>query len=402
MDELAIKVSGLNKSFKLPHEKISSIKGLFVNMFRGKRTYEKQEVLKDISFEIKKGEFFGIVGRNGSGKSTLLKLLAGIYSPDSGQIQVNGKLTPFIELGVGFNQELTGRENVFLNGALLGFSRKEMLGMYDKIVEFAELEKFMDQKLKNYSSGMQVRLAFSIAIRANTEILLIDEVLAVGDSAFQKKCYSIFQNLKRDGRTVVFVTHGMGDVERFCDRVLVLDKGTQIGVYNAHKARIKYEKLNQESIVSDVVNDKNIRWGSGLVKVKNKTLLSNNAKVKDEVDSTKSLSLILDLETTRSPGIHDKNMLIGINVFSEEGYNLFGPNTYEYTVPIKTTQATLTVPILPLNKGEYFISIAVFDEKGIETYDHLDRVIKFHVNNEKRHYGAIDVPYSWKFKEIDA
>src|SRR5690606_31573026 len=159
-------------------------------MFRGKRTYEKQQVLKNISFEIKKGEFVGIVGRNGSGKSTLLKLLAGIYSPDKGSIEVNGKLVPFIELGVGFNPELTGRENVFLNGALLGFNRKEMQAMYKDIVEFAELERFMDQKLKNYSSGMQVRLAFSIAIRAQSDILLIDEVLAVGDAAFQQKCYA--------------------------------------------------------------------------------------------------------------------------------------------------------------------------------------------------------------------
>ena len=177
-DEVAIKVSHVSKSFKLPHEKSNSVKSIVVNPLK-KRTYERQEVLKDINFEIKKGEFFGIVGRNGSGKSTLLKLLAGIYSPDKGSIQVNGKLTPFIELGVGFNPELTGRENVFLNGALLGFNRKEMSTMYDEIVEFAELEKFMDQKLKNYSSGMQVRLAFSIAIRAKSDILILDEVLAV-------------------------------------------------------------------------------------------------------------------------------------------------------------------------------------------------------------------------------
>lgn len=199
-DDIAIKVNGVSKAFKLPHEKQNSVKGLFVNMFRGKRTFERQQVLKDISFDIKKGEFFGIVGRNGSGKSTLLKLMAGIYTPDKGHIQVNGKLTPFIELGVGFNPELTGRENVFLNGALLGFNRKEMEAMYDEIVAFAELESFMDQKLKNYSSGMQVRLAFSIAIRANTDILVLDEVLAVGDEAFQRKCFAYFAKLKQEKR----------------------------------------------------------------------------------------------------------------------------------------------------------------------------------------------------------
>ena len=224
-DEIAISVKGVSKSFKLPHEKQSSIKSIFVNAFNGKRTYEKQKVLKDISFDIKKGEFFGIVGRNGSGKSTLLKLLAGIYVPEKGLVQVNGSLTPFIELGVGFNPELTGRENVFLNGALLGFSKAEMEAMYNDIVEFAELEKFMDQKLKNYSSGMQVRLAFSIAIKAQGDILLLDEVLAVGDEAFQQKCFNYFNELKTNKKTVVIVTHDMSAVERFCTRAMVIEKG---------------------------------------------------------------------------------------------------------------------------------------------------------------------------------
>jgi ABC-2 type transport system ATP-binding protein len=184
-DEVAIKVENVSKTFKLPHEKANSLKSAVVNFWHSDRTFENQKALSDISFEVKKGEFFGIVGRNGSGKSTLLKLLAGIYTPSKGEIRINGKLTPFIELGVGFNPELTGRENVFLNGALLGFSRKEMEVMYEDIVKFAELRRFMDQKLKNYSSGMQVRLAFSIAIRAQSDILVLDEVLAVGDSNFQ-------------------------------------------------------------------------------------------------------------------------------------------------------------------------------------------------------------------------
>lgn len=219
-----IKVEDLTKVFKLPHEKRSSVKSVFVNLFR-RQTYERQKVLDDISFEVNKGEFFGIVGRNGSGKSTLLKILAGIYSPTSGVVAVNGKLTPFIELGVGFNPELTGRENIFLNGALLGFNRKEMEKMYSEIVEFAELERFMDQKLKNYSSGMQVRLAFSIAIRARADILLLDEVLAVGDSAFQQKCFNYFKKLKKEEKTVVFVSHDMSAVTRFCNKAIYMVDG---------------------------------------------------------------------------------------------------------------------------------------------------------------------------------
>lgn len=224
-NDVAIKVDRVSKSFKLPHERHSSIKSLLLGFYKKNKSYEKQQVLKNVSFEIKKGEFFAIVGRNGSGKSTLLKLLAGIYSPNKGVIQVNGQLTPFIELGVGFNPELSGRENVYLSGALLGFNRKDMLAMYDDIVEFAELERFMDQKLKNYSSGMQVRLAFSIAIRAKTDILLLDEVLAVGDAAFQQKCYDYFEELKREQKTVVFVSHDMGAVNRFCTKAIYVENG---------------------------------------------------------------------------------------------------------------------------------------------------------------------------------
>lgn len=244
MPENAIKVSTVSKSFKLPHERHGSLKSVFVNIFKWRKSYEKQVVLKDISLEIKKGEFFGVVGRNGSGKSTLLKLLAGVYSPDKGAIHVNGKLTPFIELGVGFNPELTGRENVFLNGALLGFSRPEMAALYDEIVSFAELDRFMDQKLKNYSSGMQVRLAFSIAIRAQSEILLLDEVLAVGDAAFQQKCYAYFNELKRQKQTVILVTHDMSAVRKFCTQAALVDKGRLSMVGTPEEVARAYEKLN--------------------------------------------------------------------------------------------------------------------------------------------------------------
>lgn len=223
--EIAIEVKKVSKVFNLPHERHSSLKSLIINFYKRKKSIERQVALSNVSFKVKKGEFLGIIGRNGGGKSTLLKLLAGIYSPNEGEVVVRGKLTPFIELGVGFNQELSGRENVFLNGALLGFNRKEISAMYDDIVAFAELERFMDQKLKNYSSGMQVRLAFSIAIRAKSDILLLDEVLAVGDAAFQQKCYNYFEELKREKRTVVFVSHDMSAVRRFCTRAIYIDRG---------------------------------------------------------------------------------------------------------------------------------------------------------------------------------
>ncbi|MBR3329556.1 ABC transporter ATP-binding protein [Candidatus Saccharibacteria bacterium] len=223
-NNIAISVKNLSKSFLLPTEKASGLKQAIFNRLRGVKGVKKQSVLKDISFDIKKGEFVGIVGRNGSGKSTLLKTLAGIYYPEEGEITIDGTLIPFIELGVGFNPELTGRENVYLNGALLGFSNIEIDKMYNDIWKFAELEEFQNQKLKNYSSGMQVRLAFSIAIRAKGDILLLDEVLAVGDAAFQQKCTDYFNSL-HGNQTVVLVTHSMENVRKFCDRAILIEKG---------------------------------------------------------------------------------------------------------------------------------------------------------------------------------
>lgn len=221
---VAIHVQDLRKSFKLPTEKAGKLKQAIFNWIKGVKGYKRQKVLRGLSFDIHEGEFVGIVGRNGSGKSTLLKLLADIYVPDSGTININGNLVPFIELGVGFNPELTGRENIYMNGALLGFSNEQMDEMFDEIVDFAELRDFMDQKLKNYSSGMQVRLAFSIAIRAKGDILILDEVLAVGDAAFQDKCSDYFASL-HGNQTVVLVTHSMEMVEKYCDRAILIENG---------------------------------------------------------------------------------------------------------------------------------------------------------------------------------
>lgn len=222
--DIAISVKNLHKSFKLPTERAWGLKQAIFNRLKGAKGYKEQKVLNGISFDIRRNEFIGIVGRNGSGKSTLLKTLAKIYFPEKGSVEINGTIVPFIELGVGFNPDLTGRENIYLNGALLGFSNKEMDTMYDEIVDFAELRDFMDQKLKNYSSGMQVRLAFSIAIRAKGDILLLDEVLAVGDAAFQQKCNDYFSSIKGH-QTVILVTHSMENVIKYCDRAILIEKG---------------------------------------------------------------------------------------------------------------------------------------------------------------------------------
>lgn len=220
----AVEVRGLRKEFRLPHERRDQLREHFLRPF-ARSTYERNVALDDVSFEIMRGECFGVIGPNGSGKSTLMKVLAGIYPSDSGSVAVRGKLSPFIELGVGFNPELTGRDNVRINGTLLGLSKRELEERFDAIVEFAELERFVDQKLKNYSSGMQVRLAYAIAIQVEFDILLLDEVLAVGDQAFQEKCLATFDGIRRAGKTIVFVSHQLETVGAVCDRVLLMRGG---------------------------------------------------------------------------------------------------------------------------------------------------------------------------------
>ena len=220
----AIEAVGLSKSFRIPHEQRTHFKEYFMHPFR-RTAYERNEALKDVTFSVEAGDFFGIFGSNGSGKSTLLRILAGIYVPDSGRVRVNGLLSPFIELGVGFNPELNARDNIRINATLSGLTRGQLDKKFDRILEFSELERFVDQKLKNYSSGMLLRLAYSIAIQIPFDILLLDEVLAVGDESFQQKCFATFDRFKAEGKTVVLVTHDLNLLGRFCDRVLLIENG---------------------------------------------------------------------------------------------------------------------------------------------------------------------------------
>jgi ABC-type polysaccharide/polyol phosphate transport system ATPase subunit len=248
----AVSMSRVSKTFRLPHEQYSTLKERALHPFRTRR-FDELHAVDDVSVEIAAGEFFGIVGRNGSGKSTLLKCLAGIYSIDAGTVDVRGRLSPFIELGVGFNPDLAARDNVIINAIMLGLSRSEARERFDAIVRFAELEDYMDLKLKNYSSGMQVRLAFAVAIQVDAEILLIDEVLAVGDAAFQQKCFDEFTRLKEAGRTIIFVTHDMGSVERFCDRAMLLDRGKVIDIADAPSVSRQYNELNFRRVRREAV-----------------------------------------------------------------------------------------------------------------------------------------------------
>src|SRR5262245_22762548 len=239
----AVSIDGVSKTFRLPHQQYSTLKERALHPWRSTE-YDELHAVRDLTLAIAQGEFFGIVGRNGSGKSTLLKCIAGIYGVDSGRISIAGRLSPFIELGVGFNMDLTARDNVVINAIMLGLSRREARARFDEVIAFAELEEFVDLKLKNYSSGMLVRLAFATAIQVDAEILLIDEVLEVGDAAFQQKRFEEFYRVKRERRTIVFVSHDMYSVERFCHRAMLMERGSMVQIGEPQVIARAYHKLN--------------------------------------------------------------------------------------------------------------------------------------------------------------
>lgn len=391
--DVAINVDNVSKTFRLPHEKNASIKGLVVNFGRG-LSYEKQQALRDVTFDIKRGEFFGIVGRNGSGKSTLLKILAGIYSPSRGAVQVNGKLTPFIELGVGFNPELTGRENVYLNGALLGFNRKEMNAMYEDIVEFAELEKFMDQKLKNYSSGMQVRLAFSIAIRVKGDILLIDEVLAVGDIAFQQKCLDYFSQLKKAKRTVILVSHDMGAIEKHCSKALLIHNGIVRDIGHPKDIAAQYRLLNLPA-AKDLSDEGPIEFSGG-VTIDEAMINGGNNVV---VGQDKSLSV----EVLFTPA-KTQEYIISASISQIEGQHIAYFDSRRESKKMKCEKgrqyrAVCSFPAKQFLKGAYQVEVDLRDKNDIYLARKSDAA-KFSVtSDDKTKAGLFALQGEWQIKK---
>jgi len=383
----AITVDHLSKTFKLPHEQQNSLKGRIINFY--KRGYSEQKILKNISFTVEQGEFFGIVGRNGSGKSTLLKLLAGIYHPDHGDITINGKLTPFIELGVGFNPELSGRDNVFLNGALLGFSRKQMLEIYDDIVAFAEIEEFMDQKLKNYSSGMQVRLAFSIAIRAKSDILLLDEVLAVGDSAFQQKCFDYFHQIKESGTTVIFISHDMEAVKTFCTRAMYVKNGEikQIGkpqdiadTYLIDNFETTDASDNEESTQRKIITSSSV------------PKLFIKGKQNQVIQAGDILDIVLEYTLATST---DVELRLAI---AKEGISFAHINSRDIQLPETpgTHSARINIQTNNLLEGLHDVYWGVFDKKTDKQLAFYNKAISFFVKkNAPTKYGLMDIDGAW-------
>lgn len=346
-NDTVLKVQNVSKSFRLPTEQANGVKQAFINWTKGVKGYKEQRVLKGINLEVKKGDFFGIVGRNGSGKSTLLKIISQIYTPEKGTVEVKGKLVPFIELGVGFNPELTGRENVYMNGALLGFSKEEISEMYDDIVEFSELENFMDQKLKNYSSGMQVRLAFSVAIKAQGDILVLDEVLAVGDAAFQRKCDNFFSEVKKDKtKTVILVTHSMDSIQRYCNKAVMIEDG-KIVADNKDDAVNRYIELNLERKSSD-------KSGYALGLNDKLDLFSINGEniIKDD-----------DLKFNINYNYNGKEKSFMVFIMYDITRGGIVLNSHKIKMKKGKNKVHVNIPIDILNNGSYKVAASVYSEE---------------------------------------
>lgn len=355
MTNIAVKVENVEKSFKLPIESSTSLKRTIVNYFKGVKGYKKQQVLNGVSFDVEKGDFFGILGRNGSGKSTLLKIISQIYNPENGSVTIDGKLVSFIELGVGFNPELTGKENVYLNGAMLGFTTAEVDAMYDDIVEFAELHEFMNQKLKNYSSGMQVRLAFSVAIKAQGDILILDEVLAVGDEAFQRKCNDYFLERKKSGKTTILVTHDMGAVKKYCNKAILIEDGVIKKSGNPFDVANEYSFKNAE-VIHEVEDQEETKEQEIYVENLHVNLLSGTSITpKDKIKFNISYTILQDIPTYIAFSLTD----IDRNIW------IYNDNSMDHmTTGIGNRTASYECSLESLNDIRIKLEVTVRDSKG--------------------------------------
>ncbi len=364
----AIQVKAVSKRFRIYHERNDSLK---VSVMRGKRAeYEEFWAVDDVAFDVYPGETFGIIGQNGSGKSTLLKCMARIFRPDKGSVAVKGKLVALLELGAGFHQELSGRENVYLNGSILGLSKKEIDSKFDQIVDFAGLGRFIDTPVKNYSSGMYVRLGFSVAINVDPDVLLVDEVLAVGDETFQRRCAEKFGEMQREGKTIVVVSHALGQLRSLCDRLAWLQNGKLAGlgptkdVIDDYLGTVSVSRLAGHDGVAK-------RWGSGEVTINSIELIGPKGKPTEQVHTGDNVTLRVNYEVNVAGGI--KRPIIGFGLHRIDGVLVSGANSREQGLVPELLEGRghfdFAIPRLGLLTGTYDLSAAIQDEYSTVTYD---------------------------------
>ncbi len=380
--EIAITVDDVAKRFRIYHERNQYLKA---SLLRGRRAkYEEFWALEGVSFEVPKGETFGIIGSNGSGKSTMLKCLTKILRPDRGSVTVDGSLSALLELGAGFHPELSGRENVFLNAAILGLSRKQIAGRFDEIVSFAGLERFIDTPVKNYSSGMFLRLGFAVAINVDPEILIIDEVLAVGDESFQRKCAEKIADFRNDGRTIVIVSHALPNIRQLCDRVAWIDRGKLHRLGGAPEVIDEYTGLAQVDRVlvaerAEYGEGDSVRWGSGEARISRVELLDANGAANVKPRTGEPLTFRLHYEAH----VPVEEPIFGLSITHIEGAMVSGTNTARHHLLIEKITGDgsidFVVPRLPLLEGTFEIQVAITDRTEMHQIDRWQHVLRFDV-----------------------
>ncbi len=385
--EPALSINHVSKSFTVPSERVATFKERVLHPAAGRK--HRFDVLQDVDFEVEKGEFFGVVGRNGSGKSTLLKCLAGIFRPNQGSIEVNGRMATFIELGVGFNPDLNARENVLLNGTLMGLSPSEARSRVDSVLAFGELEEFADLKLRNYSSGMHVRLAFAVAISIDADILLIDEVLAVGDLAFQQKCFDEFNRIKKSDTTVVFVTHAMDLVERFCDRAMIIEQGVMQEIGDPALVATRYEQINVQKI-PDVEFERGTHVGDGAVKILGAWFEDDDAVRTEE--SAQGDFVVFNFECVFNAAVDEP--VLGFIMHDDANRPIFATDTRIDGVPTGQFEAGAKAKFSmrfrsSVERGLYYCSPSVLHDLDSRVADSVDHACRLHVLGPRHRAGGV-------------
>jgi ABC-2 type transport system ATP-binding protein len=398
MSDPAIIVESVSKNFRLYHERNRYIKAAIL---RGRRArYEEFWALDNVSFEVEHGSTLGLIGSNGSGKSTMLKCLTGIYRPDKGRIAVNGNIAALLELGSGFHPELSGRENIFLNAAILGLSKKDAKRQFDSIVEFAGLERFIDTAVKNYSSGMQIRLGFSIAAHVEPEILLIDEVLTVGDQTFQRKSSEKIEQFRREGRTIVVVSHSLASVQQLCKEVIWLEKGHMMMRGPAAEVISAY---TGESYSQHVAMDADFRerWGTEEVRIDRIELLNEGGEKTERIETNGAMTVTTQVTAQTSV----RAPVVKVSISKLDGDIVWSSTSRKSELGLGNLNSpvvvTIGIPKLPLLEGTYYISVACTDTTGTTDYDHCKNWLRFDVHqSDLFEEGLVAVPSTWTFNHL--
>jgi ABC-type polysaccharide/polyol phosphate transport system ATPase subunit len=402
---IAISVQNVSKKFTLHHERSRSFQELALGLFqRGNGTREEFWALRDVSFEIAPGETVGLIGPNGAGKSTVLKLISRIIVPTSGQIEVNGRLGALLELGTGFHPDLTGRENIYLYGSILGLNRAKIRQRLHDIIAFAELERFIDTPVKHYSSGMYVRLGFSVAVHIEPEILLVDEVLAVGDYSFQAKCVQKINEMQHKGVTIVFVSHALNMVQDICDRALWLHDGKMILEGHSSKVVGKYLEgfiSGKDGAPSTQTGfELGKRWGSREAEITGVHFYDAHGNEQDVFETGGSFAARIQYEAHKKI----ENPRIGVAIHRLDGTHVNGPNTDSSNYPIGVIEGKgaidYIIDSLPLLPGTYLFSAAIYDHTGMYPFDHHDRTYLFRVRQGpiKERLGLVYIPCQWEHR----